>query len=82
MKAKRAIFEGSSPALGMLCRVFVPGSNWMTSLILGSIFLQGMLSEKKLVGFLDDYELPVQRETMGGVATENETPTDDDWGNL
>ena len=52
------------------------------SVDMGSIFLQGILSEKKPVGFLDDYELPVQRETAGGVATENETPTDDDWGNL
>ena len=47
-----------------------------------SIFLQGMLSEKKPVGLLDDCEPPVQRETAGGVAMENEIPTDDDWDNL
>ena len=40
-----------------------------------------MLSEKKLVGFLDDYELPGKHGTAG-VATENETPVDDDWDNL
>ena len=50
------------------------------SVEMGSIFLQRMLS-KKPVGFLDDYGLPGQLETAGGVATENETPMDD-WNNL
>ena len=47
----------------------------------GSIFFQRMLSEKKLVGFLDDYELPGKCGTTG-VAMENKTLMDDDWDNL
>jgi hypothetical protein len=46
---------------------------------LGSIFLQGMLSEKELAGFSNNYGPPAQPDTVGDV---DETPTEDDWKNL
>ena len=46
----------------------------------GSIFLQGMPSEKELAGFSDNHELLVQPCTVGDV--DNEAPTADNWKNL
>jgi len=46
----------------------------------GSIFLQGMLSEREPVGFSKNYELSAQPSTVGDV--DNETPAENDWINL
>jgi hypothetical protein len=46
---------------------------------LGSIFLQGMLSEKEFAGFSNNYGPPTQPDIVGDV---DETPTEDDWKNL
>lgn len=47
---------------------------------LGSTLLRGMLSEKKLNGFSNGYEVPKQPDIAG--EADNKAPTDDDWKNL
>ena len=47
---------------------------------LGSVLLRGMLSEKELNGFPNNYETPGQPKTTGDA--DNEVPTDDDWKNI
>ena len=52
------------------------------SVNMGSVFLQGMLSEKEPVGFSVGYELLWQHGTAGDIAMDNEAPTDGEWKNL
>ena len=48
---------------------------------MGFTFLRGMLSEKEHVGFSVGYKLSRRPGTAGGIAMDNEVPTDDDWEN-
>jgi len=64
--------------LGIACRrVSAPILNYVVNL---SSVLWWMLSEKKLVGFLKNYETPGKPTTAG--EADNEAHTNDGWKNL